>query len=305
MRTAGKVRPAFGRQFARPVAFVRDTYRAYTGDDCQQSAAAIAYYLLFSVVPLLILLASVFGFALANASVKRNVVDFVVENAHLSEPDGRRQVQDALNSVQGAAAALTFIGLAGTAWAGSSVFASTRKALNRVWGTQEHRAFLRQKLVDFGQMGLLFLLLIASVVATGFLRALREVSTRASPFLVNQASPLWEIPNVLLPAVVTFAAFALIYRYVPARRPAWREAMAGSAVATILFEALKDTFAIYVAHFSRLQVLYGSLAAVFLFLLYTYLGASVLLIGAEVAKVLGRGTVAPAATPTEAASRTP
>ncbi len=275
------------RRLAGAAGFVRDAYRAYTGDDCPQSAAAIAYYLLFSVVPLLILLASVFGFALANASVKSNVVDFVVQNAHLSEPDGRRQVQDALDSVQGAAGALTFIGLAGTAWAGSAVFVSTRKSLNRVWGVQEHRAFLKQKLVDFGQMGLLFLLLITSVVATGFLRALREVSTRASPFLVDQASPVWEIPNVLLPAAITFTAFALIYRYVPARRPSRRELIAGSAVATVLFEVLKDTFALYVAHFTRFQVLYGSLAAVFLFLLYTYLGASVLLLGAEVAKVVG------------------
>lgn len=281
----GRRAAALGRRLA---GLSRRVWAAYLADDCQQSAAAISYYVLFSVIPLAILLVSVFGFALDNAGVKSNVVDFVVENGHLSQTDGRRQVEDAIDTVRGAAAALTLVGIAGTAWAGSSVFASTRKALNRAWGVREHRHFLKQKLVDLGQMGLLFLLLVASVVATGFLRVLREASTRATPFLVNQANPLWEIPNVLLPAALTFAAFVLVYRYVPAYRPPWRDALPGALLATVLFEALKDTFAVYVAHFNNFHVIYGSLAAAFLFLLYTYLAASVLLLGAELSKSLAR-----------------
>ncbi len=272
----------------------RRVYSGYTGDDCQQSAAAIAYFVLFSIVPFGILVVSVFGFVLNNGGVRQNVIDYVVQNVHLSQTDGRRQVENALDTVRGAAAALTLIGLAGSAWGASSVFASTRKALNRVWGVREHRAFLKQKLVDLSQMGLLFLLLVLSIAVTALLRVLRQVSTREMPLFVNRTNPLWEIPGVLVPAALTLVAFTLVYRYVPAYGPAWRSALRGAAVATVLFEALKDTFAIYVAHFNNFHVVYGSLAALFLLLLYVYLAASVLLIGAEIAKTLGEPPPPPA-----------
>lgn len=274
------------RALSRLLAVGRQAYGAYGADDCQQSAAAIAYYVLFSTIPLAIFLVSVFGFALDSSRIRNTVVDFVVENANLSEPDGRRQVEDALDTVRGAAAALTVVGVAGTLLTASSVFAATRKALNRVWGVRENRAFLKQKLVDLAQMGVLFLLLIASVLATGALRTLRQVTSRDLLAFLHQANPLWEVPTVLLPALLTFAAFSLVYRYVPAYRPRWRPVLAGAGLATVLFEVLKNTFALYVAHFNNFHLIYGSLAALLLFLFYVYLGANVLLLGAELSKLL-------------------
>ncbi|TAK57797.1 MAG: YihY/virulence factor BrkB family protein, partial [Dehalococcoidia bacterium] len=97
-------------------------------------------------------------------------------------------------------------------------------------------------------------------------------------------SPLWEIPSVLLPAVLTFVTFALLYRIVPAARPRWRDALPGAFVATLLFEALKNGFAFYVANFNNFDVVYGSLAGVLLFLFFTYLSSAILLIGAELAR---------------------
>lgn len=287
------------RAIQRPLAAARTAYSAYNADDCQQAAAAIAYYVLFSTIPLAIFAVSVFGFVLDNSRIRSTVIDFVVENANLSEPDGRRQVQDALDTVRGAAAALTVVGVGGTLLTASSVFASTRKALNRVWAVREDRAFVKQKLVDLAQMALLFLLLIASVLATGALRALRQMTSEGPLGFLHQANPLWEVPTVLLPAVLTFAAFALVYRYVPAYRPPWRGALAGAGLATVLFEVLKNTFALYVAHFNNFHLVYGSLAAMFLFLFYVYLGANVLLLGAELSKLTSTPYLASSAGGTE------
>jgi uncharacterized BrkB/YihY/UPF0761 family membrane protein len=119
------------------------------------------------------------------------------------------------------------------------------------------------------------------------LRTIRHLApSNAGPLAGH--SPLWEIPPIVLPALITFVAFALLYRIVPATRPRWRDALPGALIATLLFEALKNSFAFYVANFNTFDVVYGSLAGALLFLLYVYLAAAILLIGAEIARTLQR-----------------
>ncbi len=101
-------------------------------------------------------------------------------------------------------------------------------------------------------------------------------------------APSGRYPPIALPALLTFVAFASLYRIVPAERPRWRDALPGALIATLLFETLKNSFAFYVANFNNFDVVYGSLAGALLFLLYTYLGAAILLIGAEIARTLQR-----------------
>jgi membrane protein len=80
----------------------------------------------------------------------------------------------------------------------------------------------------------------------------------------------------------------LLYRIVPARHPRWRDVLPGALFATILFEALKTSFAFYVANFNNFDVVYGSLAGILLFLLYTWLSANILLLGAELSRTMQR-----------------
>ncbi|HYM14052.1 MAG TPA: YihY/virulence factor BrkB family protein [Dehalococcoidia bacterium] len=273
--------------FRRGWVLTKHAYLGFTRDDCLQLAAAIAYYVLFSIVPLAIVAVSIFGFFLNSEHARAQVVNHVLDAIPLSQTDGRSAVDRALNSVNRVSGPVAALGLLATIWTSSAVFASVRKALNRVWRLAEHRPFAQQKLIDFAQMGLLGAFLLASTILTGVLRAIRQLAlSNAGP--LAGPSPLWEIPLLLLPAVLTFIAFALLYRIVPAERPRWRDALPGALVATLLFEALKDSFALYVAKFNTFDVIYGSLAGALLFLLYTYLAAAILLIGAEIARTLQR-----------------
>ncbi len=273
--------------FRRLWVLTKHAFLAFTGDDCPQLAAAIAYYVLFSIIPLAIVTVSIFGFFLSSEHVRTVVVNHVLDAVPLSQTDGRTAVERALNSVNRVSGPIAAFGLVATLWTASTVFASIRKALNRVWRIDEHRPFAQQKLIDFTQMGLLGVFLLASTVLTGVLRTIRQMAPSNAGPLAGR-SPLWEIPPFALPALVTFIAFALLYRIVPAERPRWRDALPGALVATLLFETLKNSFAFYVANFNNFDVVYGSLAGALLFLLYTYLGAAILLIGAEIARTLQR-----------------
>jgi membrane protein len=261
---------------------IKQTFRGYARANSALYAAAIAYYVLFSIVPIAILAFSVFGIVLRNDERREEIVDYVLDQLPLTQTEGRADVEDILSTVQSVSGTIAIIGVITAVWTASSVFSAIRRALNNVWRVDEARPFAQGKFVDFLQIGLLSVILLLSLIATGVIRAVREASADQFGPIAGE-SPLWEIPFVLLPAAVTFITFATLYRIVPATHPRLRDVLPGAAIATILFELLKNSFALYVANFNNYDVVYGSLAGVALFLFYMYLSAVILLFGAEVA----------------------
>ena len=267
--------------------FAKQTYFGYVGDNCNQLAAAISYYVLFSILPLAILIVSVFGIFLNSGDLRNAIVDRLLEALPLTQTEGRTSVNNALDNVNRVSGTVAALGLIGTLWTASSVFASIRKSLNTVWKVQEHRPFAQAKLVDIMQVGVLGVMLLASMLLTGVLRAIRALSTEHVGPLAG-SNPFWQVPPILLPAALSLATFLLLYRIVPAARPRWRDVVPGALFATLLFEALKNSFAFYISNFNNFDVVYGSLAGALLFLFYTFLSSNILLIGAELSRTFQR-----------------
>jgi membrane protein len=86
-----------------------------------------------------------------------------------------------------------------------------------------------------------------------------------------------------VPAVFSFLLFLLVYRYVPVAGLRFRDVWPGALLAAVLFEIVKNAFAIYIANFGNYDLAYGALGGVLIFLLWTYITANILLIGAELA----------------------
>jgi membrane protein len=265
----------------------KQAWLSYTRHNVPQLAAAISYYVLFAILPIAVLTVSIFGFFLGSQELRNDIVNRILDIVPLTQSDGRDAVVKAVNSINRVSGPAAALGLIGTVWTASAVFASIRKALNIVWGAEEHRPFVQAKLVDLTQVGGLGVFLLASVVLTGVLRALRSASTDHVGPLAGH-NPLWEVPALLIPAVLTLLAFIALYHIVPAVHPSWRDVLPGAALATLLFEGLKNTFAFYVANFNNLDRVYGSLAGAFLFLFFVYLAGNILLIGAELSRSLQR-----------------
>jgi membrane protein len=154
---------------------------------------------------------------------------------------------------------------------------AVRRSLNVIWGGSASRPLVQQKLIDLAIIVGLGLLLAASIASTGALQTLRRVGPLA------ESSLLWTLPSLVLPAALTFVAFLCMYRYLPAKRQTVRAIWPGALLATVLFELLKNGFALYVAYFNNFDVVYGSLGAIMLFLLWTYFASSILLLGGVLA----------------------
>jgi membrane protein len=261
----------------------RHTIRKYSDDNCSLLAAAISYYVLFSVVPLTILLASIFGFVMRNDNARQEVVDHIVEATPLEQKEGANLVSDTVKGVSRVSAPLTMLGLAGLAWSGSAMFGAIRRGLNIAFDVEKGRPVVQQKLVDLGMLVGLGLVLLISVAGTGFLRTLRARSPDLLGPLSSGSSLFWEVAPFLVPAVFSFLLFLLVYRYVPRVGLGFRDVWPGALLAAVLFEVLKNGFAIYIANFSNYDLAYGALGGILLFLLWTYVTANILLLGAELA----------------------
>ncbi len=261
--------------------------REFRADNSMQTAAAISYYVLFSLFPLLIFAVGVAGLFLQSSSVQQDIVDEVLKDVPLNEGEGRNAVTDAVHAVSGpGGGAVGFLGLIGMAWAGSSMFGAVRKALNTAFDDEEaKRPFVQQRLIDLGLVLALAAFFLASIALMAFLRIVRHhTSDIPGPGdIAETLGLLWDAGSYLLPLVFSFAAFLVLYTVVPGRMRPPRDVWPGALVAAVLFEAAKAGFSFYLENFSNYDLVFGSLGAVAAFLFWLYLSANIMLFGAEVA----------------------
>ncbi len=264
----------------------RRSVEEFFADSCTQMAAAISYYVLFSIFPLLIFLVGVMGFFLADSQLEREVIDAVHGFIPLSEDEGRGEVTEAVEGVAGVSSgALGLFGLIGMAWSGSNMFGIIRRSINTAYDLEYQRPAVQQKLLDLAMVAGVGAFFLVSIGATGFLRVARQRSEEI-PYLgdaAEQAGFAWDAISFLIPLALSFLAFTFLYWVVPAAKVRLRDVWLGALVAAFLFQVTTIGFSIYLENFANYGLVYGSLGAVVAFLFWVYLVANILLVGAEVA----------------------
>jgi len=256
----------------------------YFADRCPQHAAAIAYRVLFSIVPLAIVMVSIFGLLLGSKHVNDVVVDTIV-GALPSAATSRGEVADAITSIASPSGALGLVTLVLFAWAATGMMASIRAGLEVALHVEHSRPMARGKLVDLALVVGAAVLVLVTVGVTLLDRlaqhALRrlDAETGISGTFLSAA-----IPRTLALAV-SVGVVMLLYRFVPGRRLRLIDALAGAVTTAILLLAISFASARLYESVTRLSVVYGSLTAALVFLYSVYLYASALLFGGQVAAV--------------------
>jgi membrane protein len=254
------------------------------GDDrCSHMAAAISYYALFSLFPLLIFMVSIFGIFLQSGSLQEDLIDHVLEFLPLTSDKGQNEVRDAIGAIAGISIPLSIVGLLGLAWSASAMFGAIRTSLNIAWDIETSRHFVKQKLLDLGMVAGVGAFFLLSIGTTTLLRTTQEASSDILGPLSSNTAFFWRVIPYLVPAIFSFGAFIVVYRFVPNAPTKIGDVWPGALIAAIFFEIIKNGFSFYLANFGRYDVIYGSLGAVVALLFWMYLSAVVLLLGAEVA----------------------
>jgi YihY family inner membrane protein len=191
-------------------------------------------------------------------------------------------IADVINDVISVSPALSIFSLVTTALAAAVMFGALRRSLNVVWGAVP-RPFAQQRLIEIGMLVGALLFLLLSVASTAAIQTLRESSDASPNPLVLPDGFLWAAIGYVVPWVLSFALFLVLFLTVPNTRTSVRDVWPGALLAATLFELLKYGYSVYVANFSNYGAVYGALGGILLFMLFTYLASYFLLMGAELA----------------------
>lgn len=252
-----------------------------------EAAASIAYYALFSLFPLLLALASILGGRLQDAEFFDQVLDFIATFI----PVARATLEEHLLRMLQAKSTFGVIGLLTLLWSGSSAFFALVRNINRAWARGRSIAYLRGRAMAFSLVLLLGVLLFFSIALRTFMVVLQELEFSYNGFVLIDSARIIQVINALTSIVTTFLIFFGLYRFVPDTQVRSREALIAAVAATAAWELAGAAFNGYLrSGLANLQFIYGSLATILVFMLWIYISAVVVLMGAHLSASIAHFT---------------
>ena len=266
---------------------LKRTVREFMGDNLTDWAAALTYYAVMSLFPMLIVLVALLGIVGQESTITTTTDS--LRSAGLT--DVAKNVEGPLNEIvrnKGGAGALLGIGLLGSLWSASGWVGAFTRAMNRIYDVREGRPFWKlrplQVVITLATVLLISLVLIAVVVSGPIARA---VGTAVG--VGDTAVTVWGIAKWPVLLVVLMAMLAGLYYIAPnVRQPRLRWITPGGIVAVITWILASAGFGLYVSNFGSYGKTYGTLGSVITFLVWLWLSNLALLFGGELDSELER-----------------
>jgi len=245
-------------------------------------ASGIAFQALLCLVPFTLLVLSFAGtYFISDDQAIVHVGRYLEQAAPALDPAIRR----GLLEIIGQRGTYGVVGTIGLLWIATTLFGWLRIALNDIFGVSEPKGTVRGLLQDLGMIVLSGAAFFVSVGLTAFVEYLQRMRSALFPAATGRL--LGFVLAYPLPFLVILLICFLIYRFVPNRRVGSRDALWGALFTGVLWEAAKHLFTWYVAAFGSYSLVYGSLSAPAVLMVWTYYSAAVLLLGAEVTALRG------------------
>lgn len=245
----------------------------FVKDNGPQWAAAIAYYSLLSLFPLLLA-----AIAIAAYFVDREwAIDQGSQLIRGLIPSGTQFIREIIQEIMQTRGEAGILSILILLWSGSRVFGVITKALNIAYHVSEPYSFLRRTLIEMSMtltIGILFILAVGSRLVISFSQSFVQM-----PPL--QEDVFYKVLSFIIPVVLLLISLFLTYQYVPRRRVTWWAALTGATVFTLLFLVAQPVFVGYIQRFANYSLVYGPLAIVITLVLWTWIVANILLLGGE------------------------
>nr|PZN02276.1 MAG: hypothetical protein DIU74_08230 [Pseudomonadota bacterium] len=253
--------------------FMAETAHRFVLADAFKLAASLAYTTLLALVPLVTIGLAVFSAFPAFESFAGSINDFI--SRAMLPPTVEQIVATHLEQFTRSAGRLTALGIIFLGITAVLLMQTIDGALQQIFAVRRKRPLTLRILTYWGVLTLGPLLIGASLSLTSYLLTQPAVLGQVKSFLFD-----------VVPFALTAAAFSSLYKVVPNRLVATRDALIGGLCAALLFEIMKRGFALYIAKFPTYTLIYGTFAAIPIFLLWIYLSWLVVLWGAVLAATL-------------------
>jgi len=266
---------------------LKSTYDEWSRDKAPRMGAALAYYTIFSLAPLLVIAIAIAGFVFGREAVEGRIT---YEIQGLIGSESARAVQTMIQSAHKPAHGVlaTIFGVAILLIGASGVFTEMQDALNTIWKVDTTSKtgvwnMLKYRFLSFGMvLGIGFLLLVSLLLSA----ALTAVATYASSFLPIPPAAIHAM-DFLFSVFFIAALMALIFKFLPDAKIAWGDVWVGAALTSLLFTAGKFLIGFYIGKSVTMSA-YGAAGSVVIILAWIYYSAQLLYFGAEFTHVYSK-----------------
>ena len=262
------------------VTLLKKTFKDFADDNCPRMAAAMAYYTVFALPPLFLLIILIAGAVVDPAKLQGAIQN---QLSGVMGPRSAQQIQTMLASAHtsGGGGLTTVLSIIGVLFGATGIFVQLQGALNTAWEVEDEgpggvKGFLMKRLLSavmvVGAAGILLVTVIASAAISSF----------GGSFAgrVPGGPVMLQVVQVVVSVAIITALFAAIFKYVPDADVAWEDVWVGAAVTAVLFVAGKYLIGLYLARSHPGQA-YGAAGSLALVLVFIYYASMILFLGAE------------------------
>lgn len=265
---------------------LRDTVEGFIDDDALSRGASIAYYTLFSLAPILLIVVALAGLAFGHDAARGALVD---QLSGLMGGESAEALQAMIESASDPKTGMTasLIGILAALITLTGAFGEVQSALNAIWKAKSRRSTLSRLMrARLASLGL--------VVTSGFLLTVSLVVSAALAALSNYLKAVFpagelalQVADMVISGSLLTGMFAAIFKVLPDTPIAWRDVAIGALVTTGLFEGGKYVIALYIGK-SNVASSYGAAGALIILLLWIFYSAQIFLLGAEFTRAFAR-----------------
>jgi membrane protein len=267
---------------------LKDTVVQWIEDNPFQLAAALSYYTLFSLAPLLIIAISIAGLAFGHEAAQNQIVETLQDLVGRDTAQAIQEIVQNASSKPESGVFSSVLGVLILLVGAGGVVGQLQTSLNTIWGVapkagQGMSGFVRQRFISFAMVLAIGFLLVVSLAAS----ALLTTFTQFTSDLLGTTAFLAHGLDLVLSFVFVTALFAMIYKFLPDVRIEWRDVIVGAALTSLLFTIGKILIGIYLGT-SGVTSTYGAAGSLITVLLWVYYSSLIFFLGAEFTQVYAR-----------------
>ncbi|MDL2142136.1 YihY/virulence factor BrkB family protein [Flavobacterium tructae] len=275
---------------------LRTTFLEFNDDNAIKLSAALSYYTIFALPPLLIIIITICGFFFGEEAVTGELYGQI---NRLVGNDAAIQIQDAIKNVQlsDSNVFVTIFGVVMLLIGASGVFAEIQSSINFIWGLRAKpnkglKKFIQNRIMSFSMIVSVGFLMLVSLMLNAVLDVL---NARLKLYLADSTVYLFYVINLIIVLGSITLLFAIIFRTLPDGLIKWKDAFIGAGCTAVLFMIGKFAIGFYLGN-STIASVYGAAGSVIIILVWVYYSAIILYFGAEFTKVYAKtygGKIAP------------
>jgi membrane protein len=267
---------------------LKETFSEYQKDKVSRLAAALSYYTIFSLAPLLIIAIAIAGFFFGEEAARGEIV-FQVQG--LVGKDGAEVIQTVIENAakptnNGLLASLVSVGI--LLFGASGVFTELQDALNTIWEVKPKlnlgfTKIVHKRFLSFAMVLVIGFLLLVSLLMSALLTGISNYTVTLLP----GNDLIWQIINNIFSFTVIVLLFAMIFKFLPDVKITWRDVSVGATITALLFVFGKSLIGLYLGN-NSFSSTYGAAGSIIIVLVWTYYSAQILFFGAEFTQVYAR-----------------